>query len=249
MQYGLQLYSVRDAIEENFENALRQIAEMGYSMVEGVSTDRPAEEIKAILDRYGLILCSNHLNIKAFEDDDAFKRTVAFHKTMGCSELVLGAVPNKTREDIEYSINTVNKYIPLLKKEGMRLHYHNHSKEFFENKDGIVVFDELVKHTELMLQLDIFWAFNAGKCPMEMMEKYRDRMCLIHLKDGIVAEDIWDPSRGAVGKPLGKGHAPVVDAYKKACELGMTVIVESENLDPDGVTEVRNCMELLKRLP
>ncbi len=248
MQYGLQLYSVRDAIEENFENALRQVAEMGYSMVEGIAMDRPTEEIKAILDRYDLTLYSNHLNIKAFEDDEAFKRTVEFHKVMGCFELVLGAVPNKTREDIEYSISTVNKYIPRLKEEGMRLHYHNHSKEFFENKDGIVVFDELVKRTELMLQLDIFWAFNAGKCPMEMMEKYRDRMSLIHLKDGIVAEDIWDPSKGATGKPLGKGQAPVIEAYAKARELGMTVIVESENLDPDGLTEVRNCIEFLRVL-
>ena len=248
MKYGLQLYSVRDAMEEDFEDALRQVAEMGYSMVEGIPMDRPAEEMRAILEMHGLTLCSNHLNIKAFDDDEAAKRTIQFHKVMGCTELVLGAVPNKTREDLEYSISTVNKYIPFLKKEGMRLHYHNHSKEFFENKDGIVVFDELVNRTDLMLQLDIFWAFNAGKNPMEMMEQYMDRMAFIHLKDGIVAKDIWDPAKGAVGKPLGRGQAPVADAYKKACELGMTVIVESENLDPDGLTEVMNCIEYLKKI-
>jgi sugar phosphate isomerase/epimerase len=248
MEYGLQLYSVRDAIEKNFEGALRQVAEMGYSMVEGIPTERPAAELYTILGYYGLKLHSNHLNIKAFENDEAFKKTVDFHKALGCHELVLGAVPNKTHEDIEYSINTVNKYIPLLKKEGMRLHYHNHSKEFFLNKEGIVVFDEIVNRTELMLQLDIFWAFNAGKSPMQMMEQYRDRMLLIHLKDGIVAEDIWDSSKGAKGKPLGKGQAPVAESYKKACELGMTVIVESENLDPDGITEVKNCIEYLKKI-
>ena len=37
MQYGLQLYSVRDLAKENFEQALKQVAEMGYTMVETVS--------------------------------------------------------------------------------------------------------------------------------------------------------------------------------------------------------------------
>ena len=34
MNYGLQLYSVRDAAEQNFADMLRQVAEMGYRMVE-----------------------------------------------------------------------------------------------------------------------------------------------------------------------------------------------------------------------
>ena len=33
-KYGLQLYSVRDAMEADFENALKQVAEMGYTSVE-----------------------------------------------------------------------------------------------------------------------------------------------------------------------------------------------------------------------
>ena len=34
MEYGLQLFSVRDVTENDLEGALRQVAEMGYSAVE-----------------------------------------------------------------------------------------------------------------------------------------------------------------------------------------------------------------------
>ena len=33
-EYGLQLYSIRNAITENYHDALRQVAEMGYKMAE-----------------------------------------------------------------------------------------------------------------------------------------------------------------------------------------------------------------------
>ena len=34
IEYGLQLYSVRDITKENLKDALRQVAEMGYTYVE-----------------------------------------------------------------------------------------------------------------------------------------------------------------------------------------------------------------------
>ena len=45
-KYGLQLYSVRDAMEADFENALKQVAEMGYTYVEFAGFfGKPIEEI------------------------------------------------------------------------------------------------------------------------------------------------------------------------------------------------------------
>ena len=35
MEYGIQLYSVRDLSKESLEEALRQVAEIGYKFVEG----------------------------------------------------------------------------------------------------------------------------------------------------------------------------------------------------------------------
>ena len=48
-EYGLQLYSIRNAITENYHDALRQVAEMGYKMAElyggmGISAGRLRED-------------------------------------------------------------------------------------------------------------------------------------------------------------------------------------------------------------
>ena len=59
MNYGLQLYSVRDVAEQNYEEALKQVAEIGYKMVEtaGLFGNAP-EDVAKMLEKYGLTACS-----------------------------------------------------------------------------------------------------------------------------------------------------------------------------------------------
>ena len=55
MEYGIQMYSVRDITEKNMDGALKALAEMGYKFVEFAGFfGIPADEIKAMLDKYGL---------------------------------------------------------------------------------------------------------------------------------------------------------------------------------------------------
>ena len=52
---GIQLYSVRDGMEKDFEGTLKKISELGYKGVEfAVFFGHTAEEVKALLDKYGL---------------------------------------------------------------------------------------------------------------------------------------------------------------------------------------------------
>ena len=61
---GLQLYGVRNAMKEDFEGTLKAVSEMGYEYVEFAGYyDKSAEEIKEILDRYGLKCVSVHLQM------------------------------------------------------------------------------------------------------------------------------------------------------------------------------------------
>lgn len=72
-------------------------------------------------------------------------------------------------------------------------------------------------------------------------------MKFVHLKDGI-PQDWSDPNSKAVGKALGLGKAPVEAVRNKAIEMGLTVVVESEGLDPCGLGEVEKCMNYLCQL-
>ena len=87
------------------------------------------------------------------------------------------------------------------------------------------------------MEIDTYWAFVGGRDPLEMMERLKERVRIIHIKDGLV-----DGS----GRPLGMGEAPAAAAYRKAVELGDRLIVESETCQPSGLEEARICMDFLK---
>ena len=246
MKYGLQMYSVRDVTAENFDLALKQVAEMGYDMVETAGFfDHSAEKVKAMLDHYGLTLCSTHTGYRLLFDD--FENTLEFHKKVGCKDIILPSAPLKTKEAVDYTVACINRYQPIIEAEGMRLHYHNHSAEFWKNKDGQIAEDELAKRTNVMFQLDTFWVFNAGLDPLAVMEQYRDRLAFIHLKDGIPQQLGVEGSK-AEGRSVGSGKAPVVAVRKKAIEMGLNIVIESEGLDPTGPQEAKRCIDFLRGL-
>lgn len=246
MKYGLQLYSVRDFAEKDLEATLRQVAEMGYDMVESAGFfGHSADEVKAMLCHYGLTLCSTHTPYR--EVFDNFEATLDFHKRVGCTDLVLPSAPFATREDIDYTVDRINHFLPILKNEGIALHYHNHSGEFLKNQDGLLAENELAERTDVLFEIDTFWTFNAGLDPLKVLEQYRGRVKFIHLKDGI-AEDLNNKESRAIGKSLGLGDAPVKAVRQRAIEMGLSIVVESENLEPNGPEEVGRCIEYLRVL-
>lgn len=250
MNYGLQLFSVRDAAGQNFEEMLRQVAEMGYAMVQPAGFfDLKAADVAAMLKHYGLALAGTHTSYKSLTDPDQLGDIVAFHKAIGCKDIVIPGVPGRlgTRECVDQFIKTVNTLQPRLAAEGIDLHYHNHFWEFRPNEDGMIAEEVVAEETDILFEIDTFWAFNAGRDPIEVLERYKDRIRIIHLKDGYV-QDFSDPESKPVGKSLGLGQAPVAAVRKKAIDLGLDIVVESEGLEPTGLDEVKRCIDYLKDL-
>lgn len=247
MKYGLQLYSVRDITEQDFEGALREVANMGYAMVEpaGFFGCR-AEDVAAMLKHYGLTVSGTHTSYKELLNQP-IEDTVAYHKTIGCKDIIIPGAPLKTREQVEQVVRDINRLQPILAESGINLHFHNHYREFLPNQDGLVAMDILAEQTNVLFEIDTFWAFDAGRDPLAVMAQYCDRMRFIHLKDGF-AQDLSNPESRAEGRSLGLGEAPVEAVRKKAIELGLGMVVESEDLDPTGLEEVKRCIDYLKTL-
>lgn len=238
MKYGIQMYSLRDITDTKMDYALKSVAEMGYSFVEfagffGIH----AEDIKAMLDNYGLYCSSTHTGGQEVAND--FDTTVKYHKTIGNKNIIIPGADLSSQDKIDAFVTMVNKIKPKLAAEGIELHYHNHSHEFLPNNDGSLIHKQLEERTDIMFQIDTYWAFAAKKDPVEMITRLKDRIRIIHLKDG---------DGGHKGFSLGQGIAPVAAVRAKALELGFTMVVESESLDPDGVSEVKRCIEYLKEL-
>lgn len=237
MEYGIQLYSVRDLAEKDFAAALEAVAKMGYTHVEFAGFfNYPAKEVKAMLDNNGLKVSGTHSLLDELDGD--FAALMKYQHTIGNTKYVVGT-RFKTAEQLAKTIEDLNKYQRLLAAEGIALGLHNHDKEFRPNDAGQLPVQVLWDNTDIVFEVDTYWVYIAGKDPVKIIEEMKSRVPMIHLKDG-------DDQRN--GFSLGSGTAPVAAVREKAIELGMHIIVESEGLQPDGVSEVGRCMDYLKAL-
>lgn len=238
MEYGVQLYSVRDFTEKDLAFTLKKVAEIGYKYVEFAGFfNHSAEEVKAMLDEYGLIVSGTHSGLDDLVND--FAGTVKYHKTIGNTSYIIPGAPWQTAAALDDTIAKLNKFKPMLAAEGITLGYHNHHGEFLPNEDGQIAHEEMEKRTSVKFEIDTYWAYVAGKDPVETITRLKDRVPVIHLKDGLANGE---------GFTLGNGTAPVAEVYAKAKELGMLMVVESETLKPDGISEITSCFDYLKKL-
>lgn len=238
MEYGLQLYSVRDFTEKDLASTLEKVAKIGYRYVEFAGFfGHSAEEVKAMLDANGLKVSGTHSGFQDLDND--FSATVKYHHTIGNTNYIVPGAPWNTAAELDETIAKLNKYKPMLAAEGITLAYHNHDGEFKPNKDGLIAHEEMQKRTDIDFEIDTYWAFAAGRDPIQVITDLKDRVHVIHLKDG---------DRNKVGYPLGDGEAPVAAIRERAIELGMMMVVESETLKPDGISEVTRCFDYLMSL-
>ena len=137
MEYGIQLYSVRDLAEKDFAAALEAVAKMGYTHVEFAGFfGIPAKEVKAMLDANGLKVSGTHSMLGELDGD--FGALMDYHHTIGNTNYVCG-LPKFDQKNLEISVEALNKYQPMLAAEGIRLGLHNHDREFRLNDAGLVV--------------------------------------------------------------------------------------------------------------
>lgn len=232
MDYGLQMFSVRDITEHSMEKALYEAARMGYKFVEFAGFfNYSAKEIKNMLDRNGLDVLGTHTRAAEFSNENIDKM-LAYHYDIGNKNIVIPGADLSTREKVDAFIEMINERQPVLEKAGITLHYHNHWYEFEPNADGVIAHTELEKRTGLLFEIDTYWVFEAGLDSVQTMRRLKDRIRYIHLKDG-------DGHRNYI--TLGQGKAPVPDILKCATELGFKIFVECEL----GLEEAERCMGYL----
>ena len=237
MEYGIQLYSIRDLLKADYKKALETVAAQGYKLVETIVVPEvPAEDVAAWCKELGLKVSGTHTGA-AWLTPENIEKTIADHKAMGCNLLIIPGHNISTKEKVDELVDIINTVQPILEKEGITLAFHNHSREFLPNEDGVITYDELLNRTTVKLEIDTYWAYNAKKDPVELMEQLKDRLMAIHIKDG---------DAEGHGYPLGMGTAPVKAVWQKAKELGVPMIVESETQTPDGPTEAQICIDFLK---
>ena len=233
--YSIQLYSLRDTTPKELDGTLAKVSALGYQAVEfaGFFGHTP-EQITEMLNRHTLKVSGTHCPFSDLVRH--YDETLAYHKAIGNQFYIIPGVDLSTQEKIDAFINDVNPLCDKLAAEGITLCYHNHAGEFKPNADGSVPYEQLLYRSKIALEVDAYWAFVGMRNPIAILERVGDRLKFIHIKDG---------SADGKGKPLGMGEAPVKEVYDWAVAHNIPLVVESETLTPDGITEAKICIEHL----
>jgi sugar phosphate isomerase/epimerase len=170
------------------EEVLRRLSEMGYRNVEPFTlSGLSAEEYRELLDRYGLKASGRHVNVGTPASPVDFEQILEENKTLGIQFFGSGATPNFATEAewIAYA-----EYLSELgvsaRQQGQTLMVHNHNWEFERVFGDRTAFDILVEHTDprnVVFQVDLYWATRGGADPVELLERYGNRIQLFHVKD------------------------------------------------------------------
>lgn len=184
---GVQLYSVRDAMEDNVESTLARVAEIGYSEVEFAGYfDRTAQQIRSVLEQNGLASPATHLSLEILEND--WDSTLEFAQTVGHNYLVVPSLPEDDRSSLDSfraAAEQFNRLGERAAEAGLAFAYHNHNFEF-EPIDGQIPFDVLLQETDPALvafEMDLYWITEAGGDPFAYFSEHPGRFHLVHVKD------------------------------------------------------------------
>lgn len=184
---GVQLYTVRDLMKEDFDGTIAKVAQVGYKEVEFAGYfGHTAQQVKDILAKNGLTAPSTHVQYD--ELDEKFPSVIEFSKTVGMDYIICPWIPEELRKspDIwKQASDKFNKCGEQTKQAGIQFGYHNHWFEFLPT-NGTLPYDQLLKDCDpnlVKMEMDLCWAVAAGADPVKYFEKYPGRFPLVHVKD------------------------------------------------------------------
>lgn len=189
---GLQLYTIRDAMQRDDNETLRRVAAIGYNYVEGAGYldgklyGHSAQTFRAMLDNYGLKMPSGHVSWEAMKA--APEKAAATCKEAGQSFLVIPWWPEdkRTAEGYRELIEILNNAGQVCQRYGLQLAYHNHDFEFNKMVAGSRPINLLLAEVDpelVQFELDLYWITRAGSDYQEYFKKHAGRFPLWHVKD------------------------------------------------------------------
>jgi sugar phosphate isomerase/epimerase len=187
-QIALQLYTLRDALAQDFAGALQRIAEIGYTAVEtafwpnGISVQQAAGMIR----RAGLTVMAAHVELPL---DDQQQSVLDAMATLGCTRAVWHGWPQDpdygTVEGVKRLAERYDAANAVARAHGLTLGLHNHWWEF-EPVAGQYPYQILLQEIDpsIFFEVDTYWVKTAGCDPAKVVAEIGARAPLIHVKDG-----------------------------------------------------------------
>ena len=272
---GVQLYSVRTDLENDFYGTLKAVREMGYAGVEfyGEYYGHTPVEVKRMCTELGLIPFSNHVPFQEMIDN--IDKVIADNTVLGVQYIVFPYMDEASRpgidpEQFKATVAKIGEIGKKVKDAGFQLLYHNHDFEFVTLADGTVGYDYIFSsntRSDLQNELDVCWSDYAGYNPAEELAKYAGGIPVVHLKDYYLEGELHSAPYALIGintdnsmkddggwfeyRPLGMGQVDIPAVIKASIDGGAQWLCVEQDEPNEGFTRlggVQKSVEYLRSL-
>ncbi len=212
---GLELYSVRGELVKDLPGTLRQVAKIGYEVVEFYApyfawTFPYAKDVRRQLDDLGLKCFSTHNNFPSLNPGtETMAKAIELNQILGARHIIMSSPPPNTKSTEAWKnvCGQLSTSVEQLKTHGLSAGFHNHRIEWEPFPDGQRAMDIIAANTpaEFILQFDVGTCVEAGADPIAWIKANPGRIKSVHLKD-------WTPGQKEDEKAFrvlfGEGASP-----------------------------------------
>ncbi|WP_248930044.1 sugar phosphate isomerase/epimerase family protein [Paenibacillus hamazuiensis] len=192
LSMGLQLFSVKNALKQDYIGTLEKVAAIGYKNLEMVirKTDEglslggelSTKEVRAQLDRLGMKAVGCHTRVN---EETEWEGIIEANHIIGSPAIGCSIAFFSNKDDVLRFCESFNQYGELCKTNGLALYYHNHFQEF-QQFEGETVMDIMLSNMEeglIHFEFDSYWAVRGGVDPIAWLHKLGNRCKKLHQKD------------------------------------------------------------------
>ena len=242
---AVQLYTLRN-LQMPFDEVLKEVAAIGYTGVETVGNHKlSADEMKALLEKYQLKVCSAHAAIATMESD--MDGVIAFNKAIGNNVLVIPFLAPDDRGKDGAAWTQLGKRLAAIGQRcadaGIKLMYHNHAFEM-ETIEGKLAIDWLMESApQLGFEIDLAWVQRGEQNGVQLLQKYAGRCQRVHCKDVAPAGQNEDQMGFA---DVGHGVLDWAALLPAAKAAGAEWYIVEHDLPKEPLISIRRSFEFLK---
>jgi sugar phosphate isomerase/epimerase len=252
---GAELYTVRNIIDQDTDGVLKRIAEIGYTEVE---PGRAAlDKLAPLLAKHKLKPVSCHMEQELVVGGGTkvtLQQAIESARKAGVKMMIFPYLAPALRggpDMMRKFADQMNEAGAKVAAAGMKFGYHNHAFEF-GGKPGERPIDIFVERFDPKLvgfQIDVFWVSVAGNDPVDWINRLKQRVISVHLKDKapdqpvVYAENVPKTTF----KEVGSGSLDFLAILKAATSVGVkTFFVEQDQTPGDPISSLAQSHRYLR---
>ena len=237
MRFGIQLYGVKDELQQNPEAVIRTLGSFGYRRIEpcilfGSDADLKKEglwhpdDLLRLLPLLGA-LDMDVVSAHVFAEDPlaAVPEMVHLSQRSGIRQYVLKCPQELTPASCQAFAHTCIQLADQLRKYDLQVLLHNQDTEVRVQLEGKSAYEWILDACDgkVCAQPDIGWLIAGGEDPVSFLWRNAGRIRSIHYKDMQLSEN--DSAREV---PVGNGSADIAGCFQFARAMGIPQIIDMD---------------------